>query len=345
MARPQGAVDEESIGSLLVPDSLSRWAWMFGYAALVSTILLATRLPGMEGVVSSLETQPGVPIGTYILTHLFAWLGAGPVIALQAMAGGSVYVLVRELTRTRNSAAATTHLLGVAAILSPAVVATALGDVSPDMFVIPAVAGLVLASDRGAWAAYFCALFALILFTDISPLVLSLAGLALILEGKYSWGALALALGLIVTPGISLLLTNPPAQGGWITWYLRGLPPSLTHDIMGGRLLKWLLRVSAWKEILFLLGPLAPFLALSKRIWTPWWIPLLVLVWLHLADRGTTLVGWGPLSLAAAGFMLVVVARAISGLNIDSLGRAKFALVGAPSMLTIAYVLSRHIGV
>lgn len=348
MARPQEAIPEDSLGSLLVPDTLATWAWMFGYAAVAATFLLVKRLPAAPAVVARLAVEPGVPVGTYVLTHLFAWLGAGPVFLVQALAGGSLYLLVRHFAQGGGAAAQTGHVLGIAALLSPAVLATALGDVSPDLFILPAVLGLALAAQKGAWATYLGSLFLLLLFTGIAPIALGLAGLALIIEGKYSWGVAALGVGLILAPALSLLLGHATPGAGIGAWYLAGAPPGLARELAHpGLLVAWVRSASAWKEVLYAVGPVAAFLALSgRRALNAWWIPAILLLLVHLGGGQTLLVGWGPLSLAAAGFIFVAVARSLAGVDLWSLGRMRTAAVVAiPPLLMAGYVLGRHLGV
>ena len=347
MARSHEVRPEESLGSLLVPDSLAAWAWMFGFAAMATTFLLVKRLPLMGVSMEALAKQPGVPIGTYILTHLFTWMGAGPVIVLQAVAGGSLYLLIRHVTRIHDASVETAHLLGIAAVLSPAALATTLGDVSPDMFILPAVVGLVFASDKRTWAPYLGSLFLILLFTNVAPMVLGLAGLALLVEGKYSWGAVALAIGLIVAPGLSLLLGNAQIQGGLLSWYLGGAPAGLVQEIHHlGQAFSWIAQMAGWKEVLFFIGPIVAFLALSgKRRWNPWWVPALGLILLHLGVGSSKVVGWEQLSLSAAGFLFVAVARSLSEVDLLRLGPARMALLAIPPVLMVAYVLSPHIGV
>ena len=329
MAKPHDVMDKDSIGPLLIPDTLSAWAWMFAYAAVAGSFLLVVRLQGMGQAMSRLAAQPGVPIGMNLVTYLYRWLGAGPVFLLLVVAIASLYMLVRTHAQDAGAAPASAHLLGLAALLSPATLSLVLGYPVPSAIVLPAVAGIGWATYRSNWSALLLFSFLLLLFSHVASVVLVLSAVASLVERKPRAAIFMAGMGLVVAPSLFFALGSSQ-----IAAVLRGTSQLLTHPW-------WSLTSSDLLRLLWTVGPVAMSLWFSsgKRLVNAWWIPTVVVLVLSFGRPSVPM--WNTVSSSALGLIFVTVGRSLAGERL--IERAPRVIVLASLGLVALYAGLHHI--
>lgn len=304
--------EERPLGSLLQLERLSRWAWVLGYTAVLSTLAALQYRLGMlpagdlrsvsaieQGLWQLLRHGPGAastitghPLladqASYVLVPLaplYGMGGIGVLFVLQAFALGLGYVLIVALGRQVGAPSAASHVVGILYLFHPVVLGSSLSGFYPETLGVPPLFGLVAAALGQRWRTYALLLAIFLLVSLWAPLAACAIGAALLLRGPVPWGILTLLAGVLVA-GADLHLVLPSLAHGSAPWWeahFGRLGPTPAAGAMHlaahpGLLLEWAGRPPAWILLALLWGPVAALaFTRSSRGVTAWWIPAAVL--------------------------------------------------------------------
>ncbi len=349
--------EERPLGSLLQLERLSRWAWVLGYTAVLSTlaalqyrlgILPAGDLRDVSAIEQGLwqllhhgagavSTITGHPLladqASYVLVplaHLYGIGGLGALLVLQAFALGLGYVLILSLGRQIGASRAAAHFAGILYLFHPVVLGAALSGFHPEALGVPLLFGLVGALLAERWGAYAALLAAFLLDSLWAPLAACAVGAVLLVRGPARWGLLTLLLGALVG-AVDLDLVLPRLAGGSVPWWethFGGLGATPAGGVMTlaahpALLLGWAVRPEAWALLALLWGPVAAaVLARPPRAATVWWVPAAALCEAGLLSAHATLAS--PYVLATP-FLAAVSLGALRERTPDSPGRMRIA--------------------
>ncbi|HEV2359886.1 MAG TPA: DUF2079 domain-containing protein [bacterium] len=288
------------------------WGWVFGYTAALSALSILRYhlwVPGdgwifQQGMwlllhrgVGAASTYMGYPIladaAQYILVPLapIYWFGGVyGLLILQAFGFGLGYLFIRRIGSTLSVSGPVSHLLGLVYLIYPAVIGANLFDFHPDALGVPVLFGAMWSALTDRRSAYLILLLASLTIKDTAPVVVAGLGAALLVQRKFVWGVVTVALGLIaayvdvaiVIPGLS---HAPMHQWAYYYGDLGATPgDGVAHLLRDPVLLvSWTHRADAWTCLAFLFGPLVAILLVSRSpALTAWWLPGLALTEINL---------------------------------------------------------------
>jgi hypothetical protein len=340
--RSDAAVEEPSVGSLLVPDRLAVWAWVLGYTALLTTlsvlrhqVWLATGFDlGMyeqglwliwhQGLLAA-SSFTGHPLlglqASYLLIPLslvYHLGGVGALLGIQAFSLGLGYLLLRNIAQGMGVPDRTAHIVGVAYLLFPVVLGSNLFDFHPVTLAVPMLLAAINAALRGRPLPVGVWLALALLTQDTLVVPVLLLGLVLLIQGRSASGGLAVLLAAVVAvvDGLVVLphLGGPPAAD----WHAA---IRAAAGIPTGAWGQWVHSLRAWEYLVWIFGPVAGLLLLGwRRMLNLWWVPALAVVAVNLGQGTAAATSpFNQWSLPAVAFMF---AGLLAGLNgRQSMGR------------------------
>lgn len=364
-------VGEQSVGSLLVPERLSVWAWVLGYTAILSSLSvlryhlwLATGYDlGMfeQGLwlilhhgLHAVSTFTGQPIladaGAYILVPLapfYAVGGLGFLLVLQAFCFGLGYYFIRGIGASLQVDPRRAHLLGVVYLIFPTVLGANLFDFHPDALGIPILFALIWAAIERRWGLYLLAALGALLVKDTVPLLLFGLSITLTVRREIFWGLLTLAVSFVAAYiDLKVLLPNfaPAGMAQWPALYgYLGASPSagVSHLVQHPTLFfNWLHRERAWAYLVWLLGPFIGALWASRtRLLNAWWLPALALLDANLLAAGNVMTSpFNEMSVLAVPFLSVGVLSGVARPTIAWRPRETAIWMVVPILLLAVFV-------
>ena len=323
-----------SIGSLLVPNRLGVWSWVFGFTAILTTLSvlrydlwLATGFDlGMyeqglwliwhEGIkaASSFTGHPLLGLqAAYMLVPLalvYHVGGTGALLALQSLSLGLGYLLLRRIGETLGLPDRTAHLVGAVYLIYPVVLGSNLFDFHPVVLAVPLLLAAVHAALRrrlltsAIWLVLaLCAADTLaipILFLALALLLRRQTGAGLVAAGTAV--AFALLDGLVILPHV-----GGPAAG------VRGVLAAAGIPAGTARLVQWPHSLRSWEYLIWMLGPLAGLLLGGwRRALNPFWLPALAVMTTNLASSAAAATSpFNQWSVSAVPFLFVAVLAAL----------------------------------
>lgn len=369
-ARETSQAAAPELGSLLVPDQLSQWGWVLGYAALF-TVLSVLRYQlwiatgwdlgyyeqGMWALyhqgLGAIATMSGYPVladsASFVLILLspfFVWFGVGFLLVLQSFALGLGYWWIQKLGRHFGIDQRRRQLIGLAYLCYPVVVASNLYDFHPDVLAVPLLFAAIYYAETRAWVRYAVAIVGALLIKDM--VAIAVAGVGLVLFGRKQWipGLITVVAGLawlfLATSWfIPWLVHHPMSQ--WLEYYgqwgntpLQGLRFLATHP---WDFLRWSLEVRNWEYLVWIVGPLFLFVVPRRpmRQTLLWLIPAILILETNLLSRfPSQTFPFDQYSLFAVPFLFVSLCAWPSAAN----GFSKKALIpSAAFLLVLAYHL------
>ncbi len=314
-------VEEPSLGSLLAPDRLEGWVWVMAYTAVMTMLsLLRYRLWIATGFDLGLYEQglwlilhhgilaassfTGAPIlargASYILlllSPLYGLFGLGFLLAIQAFALGTGYLFLQRIGYLAGLTRGTSRLLGVAYLAFPTVVGTNLFDFHPDTLGIPILFGIIVLMLEERWVGYGILSLLAFLVKDTMVVVLFGLGLTLVIRRRPLAGLLTMA-GAVVGVYVDVfVLAHGLLHGNLSQWTASyaNLGPSPQAGIRGlvthpWRLFLWVRDPRAWEYLVIMLAPLGAGIVLAgRRLFSPWWIPALMVLEIDLLSKDPAL--------------------------------------------------------
>jgi uncharacterized membrane protein len=344
-ARPGVSREEaQGLGSLLLPDRLGAWSWSLGYAAILTSLSvlryhlwistgfdLGLYEQGLwlilhEGLRAP-TTYTGQPIlarGAALLllplAPLYAVGGAGLLLALQSLALGMGYVLLRRLGRSLGVPDGTAHLVAVVYLFYPVVLGANLFDFHPVVFAVPALlAGFLAAVDRRPVPAILCWIVALMARDTVSLPVLCL-GLVFMATGRWRVGLAAVVLSLaaaILDATVVLPWLTHASEPGAVQSLVRGLGIP-----QGARPGAWIRDLRAWEYLAWLIGPLMIIAMAARRtVLALWSLPALAAIAVNLMqDTAASTSPFNQFSLMVVPFAFTAL---VAGLSMVTVARRR----------------------
>ncbi len=278
LSPPQNA--NVSLGSLLVPERLSIWAWVLGYTAILTSLsVLRSELwlttgfdlglyeQGLWQLVHqglrAATTYTGQPIlaegGSWILillAPLYALGGTGLLFALQSFFLGLGYLLIRRIGSTIKVPAGTSHLIGVIYLLYPTLIGANLFDFHPTTLAVPLLFGIISAAleNRRATFAVLLLLCFSIQASVVTPLIA--VGIVLLLLQRPVWGfgTVGLALVGVWTDTHALLpILADVHMSIWSAMVPSGVPLAVSPTALGHSMTQ----LRTWEYLMWIGGPSA----------------------------------------------------------------------------------------
>ncbi len=362
---PPAQLDEDTIGSFLVPERLQIWAWVLAYTAMMSTITvlryhlwlangwdLGLYQQGLwliwhKGLLapSSYTGQPILARGGSLILILFAPLyaigGVGLLLVSQAFCLGLGYLFVRRIAEFLGVHSSVAHLLGLIYLIFPTVIGVNLTDFHPDVVALPALFAIIWTGlrDRWLWAAVLGVAAAMVRDTVTLP-TLAL-GAVLIFQGHQRSGLAVAAAGILAYVLDTRLLLPALTHGGPVQ-----LIPGLAAATMPSLLTHIAQQLRTYEYLGVLLMPLAAVMALGwRRLLNPWWIPALLVMGFNLLMVTPAFSDpFDQFSVAAVPFLLMGAVVAASSLP-GRMPRVRRQLVMVLPLLLLVVVLyhEKHI--
>jgi len=345
---------DASLGSLLVPERLSIWAWVLGYTAILTSLsVLRSQLWLSTGFDLGLYEQglwqilhqglrmatsyTGQPIlaqgASWILipiAPLYAIGGTGLLLAIQSFALGLGYLFLRRIGDAMGVPDRTSHLAGVIYLLYPSLIGANLFDFHPITLAVPLLFGVVWAALTRRAAAF--TILVSLCFTIQSSVIIPLlaVGLVLLILRRPFW---ALAMCALATLSIWVDIHGllPLLANAHISVWSAVVPTPVPLDATLRTLAGSIAHLRTWEYLAWIIGPVG-LVVLTGRIQVnmSWSIPVIAVIVANLLS--TSPAASSPFSdttLLALPFLFTSVLSAHAG-DAPLTGRRRAACLIVP---------------
>lgn len=340
-------------GSLLAPDRLALWAWVFGYTAILTLLSvlrydlwLATGFDmGMYEQGLWLIWHQGLTAASSFTHHpllglqaayalipiaaLYHLSGAGGLLLLQSLGWGLGYLLLRHIGENMRLSPRSSHLVGTLYLLYPVVLGSNLFDWHPVTLGIPLIFAALDSALRRRSLACTVWLALALLTGDVLIVPVLVFGLALLMSRhtRAGLGAVVVAFGFCLLDALVILpRLGGPTAGMRAILNVAGIPT-------GANLWGWAHNLRGWEYLIWLLGPVAGALLVGwRRVVNPWWLPALAVIALNLATGTAAATSpFNQQSVAAVPFVFLALLAAMPRRT-----PARTTWLSAPALLFLA---------
>lgn len=353
----------ESLGSLLNAQRLGDWAWVLGYTAIMTSLSILRYQSWLAkgydlglyeqdlwliihrglSAISSYSGQPIFQTGhAYILVliaPLYAVGGVGAILALQAFAMGSGYIILQRLAQSCGISSLHARKIAVLYLLFPVLLGNNLFDFHPLALFVPAALGLLLAAlERRTWL--YAALLVVILSTGEGTFLVMIAvGVTWLIGRRYTLGLLTL-MGTLLWVAV----VDPHAVGVWVS-DARAWIGWVEHAKLQASTFGWTKALRSWEYLAWILGPVTGFAAFWRRLpISKYWLPVAMIVAQNLSAHSlATTSPFTPTSVMVIPFAFMAIVDSERQMRASSRHPGPGWLLALPAVLfVLAFVAQQY---